>query len=75
MSETEGLAKRLEAIEIKLTGELEAHYDIYQAKNGEQAGTAGYAYRLEGIIIKLVPKGQEFQLKTKRPLPFYDANE
>ena len=26
-------------------------------KNGEKAGTAGLAYRLEGILIKHVPKG------------------
>ena len=27
------------------------------AKNGEEAGTAGFAKRLEGIQIVLVPKG------------------
>lgn len=27
------------------------------ARNGAQAGTAGYAYRLEAIQVKLVPKG------------------
>ena len=70
MSGTEGEAKRLEAIVIKLTDELEAHYDIYYrvhaqtfgwlawAKNGEKAGTAGYAKRLEGIEIILVNKGE-----------------
>ena len=69
MSGTEGKAYRLEAIEIKLIGEMAEHYDVYYrvhaenfgwlgwAKNGEQAGTAGYAYRLEGIEIKLLPKG------------------
>ena len=46
------------------------YYDVYYrvhaqnfgwlgwAKNGEQAGTAGYAYRLEGIEILVLPKGQ-----------------
>ena len=60
---------RLEAIQIKLTGEMANKYDIYYrvhaqnfgwmgwAKNGESAGTAGYSYRLEGIQIKLVKKG------------------
>ena len=69
MSGTSGQAKRLEAIQIRLTGELAQHYDIYYrvhaqhfgwlgwAKNGESSGTAGYAYRLEGIQILLVPKG------------------
>ena len=28
------------------------------AKNGANAGTAGYSYRLEAIQIVLVPKGQ-----------------
>ena len=28
------------------------------AKNGEQSGTQGYSYRLEGIQIKLVKKGE-----------------
>jgi uncharacterized protein YjdB len=69
MSGTSGESKRLEAIQIKLTGEMANHYDVYYrvhaqsygwlgwAKNGESAGTAGYAKRLEGIQIVLVPKG------------------
>ena len=69
MSGTSGQAKRLEAIMIKLTGEMAEHYDVYYrvhaqsygwlgwAKNGDPAGTAGYAKRLEGIQIVLVPKG------------------
>jgi len=68
MSGTSGRALRLEAITIELTGDLKKHYDIYYrvhaqnvgwmgwAKNNEQAGTAGHAYRLEGIQIVLVPK-------------------
>lgn len=70
MSGTSGESKRLEAIRIKLTGEMEQHYDIYYrvhaqsygwlgwAKNGEPAGTAGYSKRLEGIQIVVVPKGE-----------------
>mgnify|MGYP002579934958 CR=1 FL=1 len=69
MSGTSGQAKRLEAIQIYLTGELANHYDVYYrvhaqsfgwlswAKNGEASGTAGLAKRLEGIQIILVPKG------------------
>ncbi len=69
MAGTSGQAKRLEAICIKLTGEMEQHYDIYYrvhaqtygwlgwSKNGAPAGTAGLAKRLEGIQIVLVPKG------------------
>ncbi len=69
MSGTSGKAKRLEAVRIRLTGEMEQHYDIYYrvhaqsygwlawTKNGGAAGTAGLSKRLEGIQIVLVPKG------------------
>ena len=65
---TTGNAKRLEAIQIELYGEMAEHYDVYYrvhaqsfgwlgwAKNSEAAGTAGLAKRLEGIQIVLVPK-------------------
>ncbi len=61
--------KRLEALEIRLTGEIKNYFDIYYrvhaqdvgwmnwAKNGEMSGTAGYGRRLEGIEIILVGKG------------------
>ncbi len=66
---TSGRALRLEAMQIRLTGELANHYDVYYrvhaqnfgwmgwAKNGQEAGSAGYAYRLEAVQIKLVAKG------------------
>lgn len=68
-SGTSGKAKRLEAIEIKLTGEVANYYDVYYrvhaqtygwlgwAKNGQTAGSAGAAKRLEAIQICVVPKG------------------
>ena len=68
MAGTSGKAKRLEAIQIRLTGELAEKYDVYYrvhaqsygwlawAKNGESAGTEGLAKRLEAIQIVLVPK-------------------
>ena len=68
ISGTSGRGLRLEAITIELTGDLKKHYDIYYrvhaqsvgwmgwARNGQEAGTAGHAYRLEGIQIVLVPK-------------------
>ena len=52
-----------------LAGEIANHYDVYYqthvqhfgwsgwAKNGEMCGSAGYAYRLEGIRILMVKKG------------------
>ncbi len=66
---TSGKSLRVEAMQIRLTGELANHYDVYYrvhaqnfgwmgwAKNGEQAGSSGYSYRLEAIQIKLVAKG------------------
>ena len=69
MSGTSGRALRLEAIQIKLTGEMEKNFDVWYrvhcqnfgwmgwTKNGESAGSAGYAYRLEGIEICLRPHG------------------
>ncbi len=66
---TSGQGLRMEAIKIQLTGEVANYYDVYYqvhaqsvgwldwAKNGEEAGTAGFSYRLEAIKVKLVPKG------------------
>ena len=79
MTGISGEAKRLEAIKIQLTGVDKDKYDVYYrvhaqsygwlgwAKNGAPAGTAGYAKRLEGIEIKLVPKGGPAPGKTARP--------
>jgi len=59
----------MEAFEIKLTGELAAHYSIrYRAhvenigwqdwvSNGATAGTSGQAKRVEAVMIELVPLG------------------
>ena len=64
-------SKRLEAIEISLTGALADGYDIYYqvhsagfgdlgwAKNGERAGSEGYAKSIESIRILLVKKGSQ----------------
>ena len=71
MSGTEGQSLRLEAIKIKLTGDIANYYDIYYrvhsqnfgwlgwAKNGESAGTEGLSTRLEAIEIVMVEKGGE----------------
>ena len=65
---TVGKALRMEAIEIKLSGELAKKYDVYYrghvqnigwmdwVKNGETAGTVGKALRVEAIEIELVKK-------------------
>ena len=69
LSGTTGRGLRLEAMTIKLTGDLAKTYDVYYrvhaqkvgwmswAKNGEKAGTAGYGLRLEALQICLVYKG------------------
>lgn len=66
---TTGKSKRVEAIQVKLTGDVANYYDVYYrvhaqdfgwmgwAKNGASAGSEGYAKRLEAIQIKLVKKG------------------
>lgn len=66
---TVGTNKQIEAVRLKLTGEMEKHYDIYYrvhasefgwlgwARNGERAGSEGFARQVEAIEIKLVEKG------------------
>ena len=85
LSGTSGESKRLEAIEIRLTGEAADNYDIYYrvhaqnvgwmgwAKNGESAGTAGYSYRLEAIQIVLVSKGAAAPGSTTTPYKDYNT--
>ena len=67
-SGTAGLAKRIEAIQIRLSGEKAASYDIYYrvytegfgwlawTKNGNTAGSAGIARRIEAVQIALLDK-------------------
>lgn len=59
----------LEAVRMNLTGDLASKYDIYYrvysdnngwlgwAKNGENAGTIGFSYKIRAIQVKLVTKG------------------
>ena len=42
-------------------------YWLDWAKNGEEAGSARFGYRLEGIRIMLVEKGQEAPGATEHP--------
>ena len=63
--------KRMEEIEIRLTGELAEHFDIYYrtfakskgwlgwAKNGEKSGTEKYNYYIMALQCVIVPKGTE----------------
>ncbi len=71
--------KRMEALQIVLTGEMAKQYDIYYrahvqsygwldwAKNGESAGSEGYSKRVEAIQILLVAKGGKAPGNTKEP--------
>lgn len=68
---TTGQSIALEVIRIKLTGKLADKYDIYYqthiawigwagwAKNGDPAGSIGYAHQLEALRIILVEKGAD----------------
>lgn len=79
VSGTSGQSKRLEAIQIHLTGAAKDMYDVYYcvhaqnngwldwAKNGEPAGTVGFSYRLEAIKVVLVFKGGAAPGPTARP--------
>ncbi|MBC3797152.1 hypothetical protein [Acetobacterium tundrae] len=85
MSGTQGESKRLEAIQIKLTGTDADKFDIYYqvhaqnygwldwAKNGESAGTAGLSLRLEAIRIVILPKGSEAPGSTESSYISADA--
>lgn len=65
---TTGKSLSIEAVEIKLTGNLAKHYDVvYRAhvqskgwldwvKSGECAGTTGEALHLEALEVRLVEK-------------------
>ncbi len=67
---TTGMSRALEAVRIRLTGDVAASYDIYYrvhaanvgwlgwAKNGDAAGTQGYGHAIEAVEVLLVPKGE-----------------
>lgn len=76
VSGAEGEAKRLEAIQIRLYGNMAKKYDVYYrvhaqhygwmgwAKNGQKAGTAGMSYRLESLQVVLVKKDADAPATT-----------
>ena len=67
-----GSGLRMEAISLELLNNYGKFYDIYYrvhvqnygwlgwAKNGEVAGTSGHSFRIEGIEIAIVKKGEVF---------------
>lgn len=66
---TTGRGLPVEAVQVRLTGEMAESYDVYYrvhaanigwmgwARNGQEAGTQGYAYGVEAVQVLLVPKG------------------
>lgn len=79
MAGTSGRSLRVEALRVRLTGELADRYDLYYrahvqklgwldwAKNGSEAGSAGAAYRVECLEVRLVPKNAAAPGATKVP--------
>ncbi|MCL1798334.1 MAG: serine hydrolase [Eggerthellaceae bacterium] len=65
----EGSGLRIEAVQIRLTGDLAQYFDVYYrahlsnigwmgwAKNGASAGTSRVGYRAEALRVVLVAKG------------------
>ena len=84
-SSTTGLSKRVEAIKIRLTGDVRNIYDIwYRAhvqtygwlgwtSNGQMAGSIGLSKRMEAIQILLIPKNGIDP--TNKPLINYEGKQ
>jgi uncharacterized protein YjdB len=79
-----GEKRRLEAIRISPGGPHASFYDVWYrvyvpkfgwlgwAKNGEASGTTGYAYRIEDVQIRVLPRGKTLTATTTGNAPFYD---
>ena len=82
---TKGESRRVEMIQLAPKGEIATYYDLYYrtycekfgwlgwAKNSEKSGSAGYARKLEGFQVQLVPKGTKFGTSEKKA--FYDKTK
>ncbi len=76
MSGTVLQSRRAEAVQIRLTGNMEKLYDVWYrvhmrilgwmtwAKNGQKAGTEGESRRVEAVQVVLVPKGSPAPAKN-----------
>lgn len=74
-----GQSKQIDAIQVRLTGEMADAYDIYYrthsaeigwqdwASNGDSAGTQGMGYGIQAIAIQLVEKGDSAPGSTDIP--------
>ena len=84
---TKGESRRVELLQLRTSGEIATLYDIYfrayseklgwlgWAKNGEKAGTQGYAYKLEAFQVNLVRKGETFKITSDKTRSFYDKTK
>lgn len=78
-TQTGKIGNKIEAIKIKLNGDIASHYDIYYrvhvstvgwmgwTSNGEIAGTTGAGLAVEAIQIKLVEKGGTAPTNSDNP--------
>ena len=79
MAGTTGRNLAVEAVQIRLTGAAEANFDVWYrvhssefgwlgwTKNGENAGSEGYARSVEALQVLITPKGASAPGSTARP--------
>lgn len=79
MAGTTGRNLAVEAVQIRLNGAAEANYDVWYrvhsselgwlgwTKNGENAGSEGYARSVEALQVSITPKGASAPGSTARP--------
>ena len=86
---TKGESRRVELIQLRSKGQVATLYDMYfrayseklgwlnWAKDGEKAGTQGYAYKLEAFQVNFVIKGETFKLASQNKMTksFYDKTK
>ena len=87
LSGTENKGYRIEAIKIRLTGDVARKYNVYYrtyvdeygwlgwAKNDEESGTEGLGYKIRAIEIKLVEKNISFTGDTSNTFILYSGLE
>ena len=85
-SGTENQSKKIEAIKIRLTGEISNYYNIYYsvysssygwldwAKNDNISGTTGGAFGIESIKIMILPKIVSMTSNTSKSSLYFTNN-
>lgn len=84
ISGTNGQNKRIEAVKIQLTDDLNKFFDVYYrvhsaefgwlgwTKNGSEAGSSGFSFQMEAIQVQLVVKGQNGPTTS---ISYYEKNK